>query len=504
MDFNIPLAGSYNTRVGTINVIASASSIVGFMIVGVGKVGTTGSVTTKDQRFVNCFTERVINPFTQKLTIYLVKRPGFASALEPQAGSIGNAILIWTGASSKIISAFGATNSSIYDSTTQLVTNNGDTTIITGKARSITETVVSGTATITIASSDSTAWYYQPAGTVTKITDGDFPGNNSLTTVGGFAHIDGYACILDSLGQLWNSDPNSVTAWTATSKVSANSYPDAGIGCVRHGDKIVVFGTESTQFFYNAGLTFGSPFSRAEPLTLKVGCVSADAIAEIEEKLYWAGSSAQGGLRVYELSDSLKTISTPEIDAILLLVGASNISLTSVKFYGRSFVVVMAGSITWVYCVEEAAWHEWAGAAPLWYKCVGVSAGATQVTYAISKASTSGKIFTINPASMTFEDNSMAYSAIVQTTRLREGNRLVFWEEIEVIGDIQPSSSPLTISYTDDDYQTYTTLGTVDLADEKPFLGPCGSAFGRAWVLTHSHNSPMRISALAGRKEVAV
>src|SRR3990167_6751356 len=111
--YRFPLAGSYNTRIASTNVTTTESGIVGIGVVGIMIVGLTGTTTTKDQRFVNCFTERVVNGYTGKTTLYLVKRPGFASVLTPQSGSIGNALLIWTGNAQKIMSAFGATNSSI-------------------------------------------------------------------------------------------------------------------------------------------------------------------------------------------------------------------------------------------------------------------------------------------------------------------------------------------------------------------------------------------------------
>lgn len=502
--FHIPLAGSYNTRVGSVNQLPSVAGIVGVGIVGLMVVGIIEgaiSTTVRDQRFVNCFSTRVVNPFTKETTFYCIKRPGFASHTTPQAGSIGNAILAWTGNANKIISAFGATNSSIYDATSQLVTNNGDTTKITGLARDITETFVGTTATLCIASSDSTGWFYQGT-TVTKIADADFPGNAALTTVGNFAHMDGYNFIMDSNGNIWNSDLNSITSWNSLSFIAANSYPDKGIGVVRQGDKIMAFGPESVQFFYNANANeggAGTPLARVEPLTLKVGCVNASAIATVENKIYWAGSSAQGGVSVYEYTTSLNKISTPEIDSIMLLAGVNSISLSSTRQFGRSFVVLLAGSLTFVYCVEEEAWHEWSGT-PLWFKFTAISAGSAQPAYSISKVDTSGKVFVINPSSMVFTDNGTTYTATIQTSKIGDANRRTFWHEIEIVGDKQGVTSPMTISYTDDDYETFVTLGTVDLMDDRPRLSPCGSSYRRAWLLTNSANTPMRLETLSGRK----
>lgn len=495
--FTYQLGGPYNTRVTATNVlIDNTYGIVGVGVVGLSIVGKLAPSTTKDRRLINCFPTKIEDKR------YLVKRPGFASSLTPQASSIGNSILVWTGNGSKIISAFGATNSSIYDSTTRLVTNNADTTIITGKARSITETVVGTTATLTIASTDSTAWYYQPAGTVTKISDAQYPGNNSLTTVGGFAHMDGWSFIMDSTGVIWNSENASITSWLATGFVTANSYPDAGIGVIRLGDKIMAFGTESVQFFYNSGLT-PAPLIRVEPMTLRIGCVSADAIAEIGNVVFWAGSSPQGGLGIHSYSNGYKRISTPEIETILILAGAANISLAADIWYGRHILIVSASTISFGYCLEEDQWFEINGTVNLWYKASGVSAGSTQVSYWISKTSTSGKVFVINPASLVFQDNGVGYAATYQSSRVGENNQRTFWEEVEIVADTETSGSDLTLSSYDDDYTTPVVLGVFDLSSTRPRLSRCGSSFRRAYVLSHSFNGPMRLEKLIGRKSMA-
>jgi hypothetical protein len=173
--------------------------------------------------------------------------------------------------------------------------------------------------------------------------------------------------------------------------------------------------------------------------------------------------------------------------------------MTSANFYGRNFVFVNASTVTFVYCLEEKAWHEWGGT-NLWYKFAGLSAGTPQAVYGISKTSTAGKVYIINPASYTFQDDGNQYTATSQTSLVGESNVKTFWEEVEIAGDRQTSTSPLTISYNDNDYAPadYVVAGTVDLADARPRLQRLGESYRRAWVLSHSANTPMRIEALVG------
>jgi hypothetical protein len=489
-DYRVPLTGGYTGRFSAVNALDSSSGYVGIGIVGLMIVGKSTQSTDKDRRFLNCFVQTVEN------RKFVVKRPGFASFSTPAAGKKGYAIMVWTGQGSKVISAFDTPNSTIYDGTTNLGA-------ITGTCTGLTETFIGSQATVAINSDDSTAWYYDTGvGVVTKITDADFPGNAGYTVTGQFAHIDGFACVMTTDGKLWASDVNSITAWTANSFDSANSYPDRGIGCVRHGNFIMAFGTESIQFFYNARLS-PFPLAKATAKTVRVGAVSADAIGEISDTKFWVGSTPQGGLSVFQYDGNLSRISTPEIDALLILAGAENISLTTIRFFGRSFVLVKAGATTKAYCVEEKDWAEWSSTTPLWTDCAAISIQGTMVNYAVSSYSTTGKVFIMNHASLVFTDNGDTYTARIQTAPEDGGtNKRKFYEYLDIVGDVETTTSPLTISYTDDDYQTYKTAGTVDLSSQIRRLSRLGASRRRGWVLTHSAATPMRIERAEGRLKV--
>ncbi len=498
--FRIPVVGPYTNRVSESNALETGSGYVGAGIVGIMIIGLTTSSTNKDQRFLNCFAETVQDSITNKKRVYCVKRPGFATSTTPQAGSVGTAILVWTGsgAGTSVISAFGPTNSTVYNGTTSLGA-------ITGQATSISETFVTTTPTLTVPSSDSTAWYYDTGVAVmTKIASGNFPGNAGYTLAGNFAHIDGFACIMTTDGKLWASDLNSVTAWSANSYTTCNSYPDNGVGCVRFKELIMAFGKESCEFYQNAGLT-PFPFQVIGNMTMKVGAVNADSITRIGDTVFWAGSTPQGGMSIFQFDGNVSRVSTPDIDNILILAGATNLSMTACRFYGRSFIVVNAGTTALVYCVEERMWSQWSSTTPLWYKFAGVSSGTSLVTYSVSNLSTSGKVYIMNPSFPVFMDDGVTYTARAQMALMDLGtmNRKQ-WQKLSIVADVEASTSELSIIYSDDDYGTYTTFGTVDLSTLNPFVTRLGASRRRAWVFTHSANTPMRIEAVEGRANIGL
>lgn len=491
--YNVPLTGKYNTRISQSNAAAGVSGVWGVGVWGDFIWGGSNVSAGKDERFVNCMM------ITQGDKDYVIKRPGFATNNTPSSGNVGSAILVWTGQGdgTKVISAFGATTSTIYDGTTSLGA-------ITGKAFAITETFVSTTATLLVSSSDNTAWYYDTGvGVMTKITDADFPGNAGKTLAGTFANLDGYAFIMDTTGVLWNSDLNSVTVWTATSSVSANAYPDKGIGCIRYKNQIAAFGSESIQFFYNAGNAVGSPLLRVDNATIKIGAINASSLAQIADVLFWVGGSPQGGCTVYQFDGSVQRISNPEQDFQFSLSGPDNISMSTFRCYGRSFVLVTAEATTYVYCLEDKRWHEWNTTTPLWFRMAGLSTGTQVLTYAISNISTSGKVFVINPSSLTFQDNGEAFTGTIQSQNDDRGtNNRKFWEELRVVCDIEPSTSTLTVSSSDDDYVTFTTHGTIDISTQNTKLTRLGSSKRRAWKLDHASNTQFRLHRLEGRATI--
>lgn len=494
----VPMVSAYNTRISAAGSAPTSAAYAGVGVAGLMVAGRTVTASTKDARYVNCFAQTVTDEITGTKRVYAVKRPGFATQSTPASGNKGYAIFVWTGkdAGTDVISGFGETNSTIYNGTSSLGA-------ITGRVTGITETVITTTPTLLVSSSDSTGWYYDTTvGVMTKITDADFPGNASETLGGTFAHLDGFACVLTTSGKLYASDLNSGTGWTVNNFSSTNAYPDKGVGAVRHKNFIMAFGTESVEFWYNAGLS-PFPLARATALTLKVGAISADAIGEISDTKFWIGSTPQGGLSLFQYDGSLSRVSHPEQDAAFVLAGAANITVTTIRTFGRSFVLVIAGATTHAYCIEEKHWGEWSSETVLWSKCAGVSRGSTMVNYAVTNAGTSGKVYVMNTASLVFTDDGTTYTMRAQTSNVDLGtNRTKFWESAEVVGDEEESSSTVTLLYTDDDYQNYTSWGTLDLADEERKASMLGSSKRRAWVLTHSANTPARIEALELEVEV--
>lgn len=483
----LPLTGTYNTRSGTVGA-SGVTSIVDVAIVDISIVEKTLGASEKDHRWINCFPITETDSIGGSKRLYIADRAGFASNSTPRSGHVGNAILVWSGQSSKLMSCFGNTNFKLYDGTT----DSGDGT---GKATSITETTVSGTPTLYITSDDNKGWTYQNGGALTNINDADFPGNASRTITGAFAHLDGYPFIMDTTGRIYNGDLNSASAWTAASYVTANSIPDVGVGVVRHRNTLVGFCRRHFDVFRNAGNPVLSPLGRIEELSQLIGCIGQHAITSVGDVIYFIGTTDKGNIGLYAYDGgAAKKVSRPEHDAALAVAGPSNITITIIVMFGRHFVYITAATATYAFCIEENEWHEVVGSENLWYKSTGTAAGSNVLCYAISKTSTTGKIFVLNPGNVVYADNGLAYSASIQTAKWDAGtSQYKFMNSLDIIGD--QVTGTWNVAVSDDDYMNFSTARTIDMSSKRQRAHRWGRFTRRAFALSHTANGA-RVEAL--------
>ena len=462
-------------------------------------VGQSVDPSSKDARNTNCFKRTVDKE------VYAVKRSGVSSHVTTTASSVASWIHVWAGQGSgdKFITAFGAVSSQIRDGQTLLATNHTVTTNIGTRATAITETKISNVPTLTITGANNSGWWYQNAGTVSSIGSAGWPGNATSTIAGQISHMDGYAFVMTSVGGIHNSQLNTISTWPATGVLNADIYPDQGIGCVRWRQYLIAFGAQSMEFFYNAGNATGSPLSRIAHLAQRVGAVNADAITQIADTLFFCGSTAQGGLTIYQFDGQVNRASPPEIDAVLLLAGGSNIELSSFRDFGVSFVDVKAGTSIYRYCIEEKFWFPVSSTLGF-LRWAGLSTGTSQVVYGVSELVASGVVYVINHASRTFTDAGNPFAARIQLQPIDPANgEFTSYEEVQIVADVEDSSSPGDLNWTDDDYMSYSNPRTLDLSENVPKTTRLGGTKNpRAFGYSHSANTPMRLRALRVRVKI--
>lgn len=552
--------------------------------------GEATLVAGKDQRFVNCTFSIVPQP-DGKVLAYLQKRPGWKLDSIVEAGSVSTGVIRTP--DGVVVTAFGATNSTLYDSQISIGT-------ITGRAIHFTTTLISGVQYILIRSSDGTGWYYPAdardqtsytgdthtntiidgiastagmysgqavsgtgiqAGTrissvtsstaivvdtattgtatvtitktpVAKILDADFVTTGEF--ISKLVGLDGYTFYCATDGYLYNSDLNSVTAYSAVGKLAVQSSSDEPVAVLRNKSTILVFGTDSIDVFENAGNPTGSPMRRVAGASTKIGALDQKAICEISDDIYFVTSACGGNLQIRHLP-GLEVVSTPEIDNFIGTISTdADMYLSGFSLGGYPYVSVYVTTTTggtdlllletgdnllletgdniqletsigatssfgrhFLYNTKLKIWSEWDSYIPTYV--FGECVGTNNQLMATSRVTTDGYLYTINPVSdgELHTDAGAAFTMTVTTTRIDHGtNKRKFISAVRLIGDTQESGTA-SLSYSDDDYATFSTPRTFDMTAMQPEITRLGSyKGGRVYKLTHSADTPFRAQAL--------
>jgi hypothetical protein len=262
-------------------------------------------------------------------------------------------------------------------------TNGSDFYVVSGiqvfKLTSTTATpeligYVSGTGPVSIADNGTTLFfacngpsytYHEPTGSFDAITSPDFAG---AVTV---AYID----------QLFVfNEPNSQNLWSVVTQTlttppvqiyplvfdpltvaPADGSPDGVVAINVDHRQMWVFGTDSVEVWYNAGLT-GFPLTPVQGAFNEIGCAAPYSVAKLDNALFWLGTDARGQGIVYKNNGySGVRVSTHAIEYAIAQYG--NISDAVAYTYqqeGHAFYVLNfpSASKTWVYDVSVQAWHE--------------------------------------------------------------------------------------------------------------------------------------------------
>ena len=149
-----------------------------------------------------------------------------------------------------------------------------------------------------------------------------------------------------------------------------------------------------------------------------------------------------------------------------------------------------------VYNIQLNIWSEWNCNQCTFIDSVG--AGTNNQIMATSRMNTGGKVYRIDPVSdgAVFTDEGTGYLLEIRTAKLDFGTGdKKYVKEITLIADTT-STATATISYTDDDYVTFSTPRSIDLTTSRKSITRLGShRNGRAYKISVS-GGPFRAEAI--------
>ena len=145
---------------------------------------------------------------------------------------------------------------------------------------------------------------------------------------------------------------------------SAEGSPDGVVGIIADHRELWVFGTDSVEVWYDAGLS-DFPLQRIQGAFNEIGCVAPYSVAKLDNGIFWLGGDARGQGIVYRANGYTGVrVSTHAVEWQIQQYGdISDAIAFTYQQDGHAFYVLVFPdqNTTWVYDASTQAWHERAG-----------------------------------------------------------------------------------------------------------------------------------------------
>ena len=178
--------------------------------------------------------------------------------------------------------------------------------------------------------------------------------------------IDGYFILGNQGGQIFHSNLRSLQ-FDELDFARADSKPDGIVALAAHKRLLYVFGSETIEMWYNAGLA-DFAFARDNSFTKQLGIYVRESLAQDERAVYFLGSD----LSFYQMAGgTMSRMSNEIVDRLTTDVvrgsypnhkfPAFTYTEYAHKFYCINLDMNEPDSSYWVYDLETGAWHERSG-----------------------------------------------------------------------------------------------------------------------------------------------
>ena len=204
---------------------------------------------------------------------------------------------------------------------------------------------------------DPTGYIYNTStGVFAPINDPDYPGASVVD------YLDGYFVFIEPNSQrVWVTALLDGTSVDPLDFASAEGDPDNIVSMIVDHREVWLFGNNSTEVWYNAGLS-DFPLVRIQGAFNELGCAARYSVAKMNNQIYWLGKDARGHGIVYQANGYMgQRISTHAVEWHLQQYGdLSGAIAYTYQQDGHSFYVLNfpAANTTWVYDAVTGAWHE--------------------------------------------------------------------------------------------------------------------------------------------------
>ena len=456
-----------------------------------------GGQLGKDEDYLNVFMEPIKQGKTGDQRHFLMKRCGTSQVVASVASSNVRGMHYWAD-QGKLYYCVGR-NIYVYNvnAGTSVTLSNVFTTS-TGEVGFTEFLYIDGT--VKVVATDGTAVTgiitIDAANTVVTSSDADLNAHLPYPVF-----LDGYLFVCEAnSAELYNSDQDDPLAWTAGTFISAEMEPDLVVRIAKLNNYIIVFGKESIEYFWDAGNAAPeSPLQRNDT-PVKVNSYLG-GFSIYGNSVYFIGQDMNGQPDVFVLKDfKIESIGTPSISRYLNVAGddISSWQGVIVSIQGHTFYLINAGSSkTWSIDVDTALITRWAFKNNTTFDI--------RKTTSVTSTSQSRSFFALDDGTSTiyrfnetvYQDNGINYNVLITTEASDFGtlNRKTMGRA-SIIADRPESDSMITLSWSDDDYRTFSPGIPINLNQDLPSAKRLGTFRQRIFKLSYTDQYPLRIQDL--------
>jgi hypothetical protein len=341
-----------------------------------------------------------------------------------------------------------------------------------------------------------------------KVVDADMPTPHEPCPV----YLDGYVLLIKkNTSDMYNSDNDDPTSWTAGEFISAEISSDYSLKIAKAKNYIVTLGKDSIEYFWDAGNATSSPFSRNDSPFRAVGYVTG--LATIGDTTYFVGKDKNQNVAVYSLNSfKVDMISNSVVNRTLqTYVNTQNqkspINLDRegycISVDGHTYYVIVTTQVTWAYDVDEHFWYEWrtAADAPLSIEAAWTMNGGSMYVAITGQT----YISVMNPAN--YQDFGSNFTCQYTTEDFTaETNNWKVVSRVVLHCDMHnyTGTSNLQLTWSDNDWADggITTPRNINVFSSSPMTFNTGRFRNRSFRLKYADNYPIRMYGMEMRLNI--
>lgn len=312
-------------------------------------------------------------------------------------------------------------------------------------------------------------------------------------------YLDGYLFLAEKhSAALWNSNLNNPLLYTAGDFSLTEIQGDNILDFSRLNNYIVVFGSNTIEYFYDAGNESGSPLKRNDTPVKLNGFLGG--LSRAGNTLYFIGYNDYNLPDIFKLQDmTLETISSEAVRRYMSSCGLSPEEYFTghcVSNLGHDFYIFNGHTKCFAFDIKEKLWAQWVWKNTGYFKFQ--STGTIILNsgvYSYFTVKDSPNIYWFRDSLYQDSNSNFPWVAITEPSDFGTLNRKTMGK-LTLIADRPAGNSFVYVSFSDNDFQSWYGSWPVELNQDSPHLTRLGSFRQRAIKLSYLGNYPLRVQEI--------